>query len=342
MRKRSMKKIIMIITTAVVVGGAAVSNVIPVFAEPDEERGSAIVVDEGEAVLDTADENVVQDELDILYREVPEIVRIPDEGLTRKNGLKSKGAINYNDGTVLIRAADFAYLADEIDKLEYLYKVNVKNALNSINTYFPTDGTIVRGNDMANVPEESALSLSFAKLYDGILRSQSVEHLADQQIYAAIADNLTFGTAAWVNGNLIIGNGADNKTSYEKGYIEGFKKATDSVDISYIYHEHVGEQVDKGSGCYKGYHTHTSSCPYYTERCNASPVNDLGSTGGDDDKTHEWICSKGHYYMDGPDSSECHYEDTIYTCGNMPYNGWSISCGKIAGVSIDSATLVFK
>ena len=341
MRKRNMKKIVMTLATVVVVAGAAVSNVIPVFAEPGEEVGSSIVVDEGEVVLDSTDTDVLQDEWNVLYNEVPDISRIPAEGLTRKNSLKSKGTINYNDGTVLIRAADFAYLADEIDTLEYLYKVNVKNALNSINTYFSADGTIVRGSDMANVQEESALNLSFDKLYEGIRQSQSVEHLASQQIYAAIADNLSPGTAAWVNGELIIGNGADNQTSYEKGYIDGFDKATDSVDITYVYHEHVGEQVDEGTGCYTGYHTHTEACPSRTEKCGGMAISDLGSTGIDEN-THVWVCNKGHHYFDGPSSSECTYEETIYTCDGMPYNNWSITCGKTEGVTIESATIVFK
>lgn len=342
MRKRNIKKLGMAIAAAVVAVGAAVSNVIPVFAEPGEERGSSIVVDEGEVVLDSADADALQGELNALYDEVPDIVRIPAEDLTRKNSLKSKGIINYNDGTVLIRAADFAYLADEIDMLEYAYKINVKNALNSINTYFTSDGTIVHDRDAADAVEEAALNLSFDKLYEGILQSQSVEHLADRQIYAAITDNLSLGTAAWVNGELIIGNGADNQTSYEKGYIDGFSKATDSVDIVYIYHEHCGEQVDEGTGCYTGYHTHTSSCPYYTEECGGMPASDLGSTGLDNGNTHVWVCSNGHHYIDGPSSSGCNHKETIYTCDGMPYNAWSITCGKTEGVTIDSVTLVFE
>ena len=47
--------------------------------------------------------------------------------------------------------------------------------------------------------------------------------LASQTEGTATADNITAGKTAWVNGNLITGNGADNEAYYENGYNLGNK-----------------------------------------------------------------------------------------------------------------------
>lgn len=46
-------------------------------------------------------------------------------------------------------------------------------------------------------------------------------------VASATADNLSAGTAAWVNGSLILGTGSDNKSYYNKGSEEGYKKGYD-------------------------------------------------------------------------------------------------------------------
>lgn len=62
------------------------------------------------------------------------------------------------------------------------------------------------------------------------------------------ADNLSAGTAAWVNGELIKGNGADNAEYYEQGYRIGYAEAMANVgnaSVNYIRHYH-----DSNSSCY--------------------------------------------------------------------------------------------
>ncbi len=81
---------------------------------------------------------------------------------------------------------------------------------------------------------------------------------------AAIEDNLSAGKAAWVDGRLLLGNGADNDRAYrrgledgEKGRIpEGFQPIYGIQPVSVeIRHAHVGSQEDREgiSGCYHNY-----------------------------------------------------------------------------------------
>ena len=162
-------------------------------------------------------------------------------------------------------ASDLKYLADEVDTLEASYKLLTAQALNRIGTYFLPDASLTYDPEQAASPEVYAEKLSFNKIYEGIQNSQSVAHLAAKQaqnnagealyyvseearnekrlvdvttnandyplmIQAACADNLSAGTAAWVNGKLIIGNGADNQAYYNKGYDTGSEDA-----IKHIY-----------------------------------------------------------------------------------------------------------
>lgn len=56
-------------------------------------------------------------------------------------------------------------------------------------------------------------------------------------IAAAQPENLSAGTAAWVNGDFIIGTGADNNSYYEQGIQDGI----DKCHIVYTYHEHTDD-----------------------------------------------------------------------------------------------------
>ncbi len=164
------------------------------------------------------------------------------DGADRKDNIRSKGTIDYAKGTVVINASDLTYLADEIDDLEASYKINTLKALNDIGTYFKADGSVTHNGEEGNVSSQNAEDLSFANLCEGILKSQSVSHLAQQNIAAASEDNLSEGCAAWVDGNLLIGNGSDNKKNYEQGYNNG--KATASVYFlgdSHIMYKIEGE-----------------------------------------------------------------------------------------------------
>lgn len=207
------------------------------------------------------------------------------ENNMRKNKLLSKGKIEYEQGKVLIDSDDLRYLADEVDSLEGIYKTTTIDALNSIGTYFCNDGKItneIENNEIDT--EEEKVNLSFGNIKNGILLSQSVDSLMGTQAlnkdgvglyylnedafnnknmlklttedtgyplqYQPItADNLTAGTAAWVNGSLIKGNGKDNESSYAQGFIDGQANAIDNLDITYTYHYHEGDATN-GGGCY--------------------------------------------------------------------------------------------
>ncbi|MCM1144165.1 MAG: hypothetical protein NC318_06665 [Blautia sp.] len=192
------------------------------------------------------------------------------EGTGRKSEIQSKGIIDFADGTVVMDSADLIYLADEMDRLEESYKTNTAAALNGVGTYFKADGGTVYQKEEETLPAENAANLSFQNLYDGILHSQSVAHLAaiqatnlsgaplyyqdadsqnnqnlisattqanDFPIYIrpATADNLTAGCAAWVNGTLLIGNGKDNNSYYEKGGSDTVKNMYGNVSVTETY-----------------------------------------------------------------------------------------------------------
>ena len=165
---------------------------------------------------------------------------------SRRANIKSTGNLDFENGKVYFASSDLTYLADEIDHLEDTYKQTTVDALNEVGTYFFNDGTITHDfslNEVDTSEEKSALS--FAKITDGIKNSQSVQSLeqiqatddegnllyyeteeaqANKDLFsltttdtgfpayyqAANANNLSAGTAAWVDGTLIKGNGSDN------------------------------------------------------------------------------------------------------------------------------------
>lgn len=204
----------------------------------------------------------------------------------RRNGIKSRGNINFENGKVFFCSEDLFFLADEIDNLEDIYKRNLIEALNKIGTYFKKDGTITYESDENEVnTEELYKSISIGSIRQGIISSQSVESVKQLQamdkeqnllfykneeaknngenlnftkedsgfpMYYKEADcnNLSAGSAAWVNGVLIKGNGEDNRISWQNGYNNGYSQGVaDSIskaNIVYTYHQHT----EQGGACY--------------------------------------------------------------------------------------------
>ena len=178
----------------------------------------------------------------------------------RRDEIASRGAINYDDGRVVIDAADLTTLADEMDQLETAYKDNITDALANIESYVQQDGSISH-EDRTDI---DAQQVAFRYLVGAVLQSQSVAHLADTQasdtkgpiyykfaknnilevtgsdtgmpVYIAPAteDNLTAQTAAWVNGHSLTGTGSDNYYFYQKGFIEGYA-AKRGATVEYRY-----------------------------------------------------------------------------------------------------------
>lgn len=177
--------------------------------------------------------------------------------------LKSYGRIVYQKGTesMKIDSDDLYMLADQIDQV----KLDVTDQLEALNTFFSTgEGIVLSTSEDINVvhatpAEEEAvdpLDVNFDTLLEGIAVSQSVSpdvtaygYPAGTELYknasgvlttngsekgaekidvtAATADNLSAGTAAWVNGNLILGTGGDNKSYMDSGKrMRSFKLTT--------------------------------------------------------------------------------------------------------------------
>lgn len=270
--------------------------------------------------------------------------------------LSSHGIINYDNGKIVADAADVSRLADSIDALGDDYAAVTCRALNRIGTFFDAAGN---ANHVSQAAETTALSCE--QLSDGILRSQSVDHLEAAPV---IADNITAGAAAWVNGQCIIGNGADNDRAYRRGIEDGENGDDDDIDIRYTCHVHrngVGEEVteekiydsvDPG-GCYvKAGHEHnkTGTCPSHTSttKCGGAITYKWHwCTDYDGDGVSDWsycaFCSKcGSHKSKGYSHDQC--QDTtsvkVYDCGNYA-NTWKFGCGKEAG-QIESVTIIVR
>lgn len=277
-------------------------------------------------------------------------------GSGRKDSIKSKGIIDYGNGTVVIDAADFAYLANEIDDLEYEYKTNTASALSAIGTYFKTDGSAVHNRTEETIVPEDAIGLSFNSLYEGILKSQSVTHLEGSQAkdadgellyYESLEDaenrnltkitkiandypvyirpveegNLSAGAAAWVNGSLIIGNGADNAAFYAKGYADGVASIGDNVNIEYTYHQHTDECYEEQAlTCYtsivfgSAYNKHCAGCQKEMKEEETRIFRKYTirhSSCGAADREREY-CT---FHAEPPSSSTHTYQATVCICG---------------------------
>jgi len=283
------------------------------------------------------------------------------QGLKRRNEIKSTGNLKFENGEVYVTASDFVYLADEIDKLESIYKCNLVNILNSINTYFKSDGSISHDSSQNEINnDELKTNLSFAYIKQGILESQSLKEVKNVQAtdlagnplyylneeakhnndtlqittsdsgfplyYMEVeANNISAGRAAWVNGILIKGNGEDNRISWNNGYNEGYTKgaadALGKININYTYHRHTGNTSQVG-GCY-------------------------GILVG----TRPNICGCNNYiyeilpgYEGHPTCGNCYHNHGSKTCdavdGYSRYEYIGLNCGKTEE-TIESATIIY-
>lgn len=209
------------------------------------------------------------------------------EGSGRSAAILSRGALRYDEDKVVIDSSDLTYLADQIDELETAYKTTTVEALGEIHTFYSAeDGSITHVPDGGHIEGSTAADLSFEDLYQGIIQSQSVAHLSDTQaqdshgsllyyaddeaqdshdllnvstdaneypvrIVSAGPANLTAGTAAWVDGRLIVGSGADNSAYYDKAYGEAYEKGhDDAYDEAYKkgHDDAYDEAYAKGRG----------------------------------------------------------------------------------------------
>ena len=260
-------------------------------------------------------------------------LRIQAEDST--NPLVSRGGVTLSNGeeSVSIETSDLYNLRTALEDLETKYDQGIITALGSIGTNISTTNP------------------TFEELINGIVHSQDIST-------STIADNLSAGKEAWVNGEKIVGTGVDNDYFYDKGYAEGYAKVT-NASISYTYHKHkdgsgnilttfdtVYSNTSPG-GCYRGNgHNHTSTCTSreesYTEKCGGSVSRGDGGLG--DGGTRDVCNSCGKMWEAGTGPSSCYKtvtkKRTVWNCG-YPTNIWVIGCGKTEQ-TIESATIVFN
>lgn len=214
-----------------------------------------------------------------------------------KTDLQSRGIISYSDGggSVVIDASDFYTLADRLD----LFKVRAVKQLGTMRTYLTRSGGgvamssadgvhVVHHEDQVGEAADP-LSLSFATILEGIAISQSIpaepaayglpdgtklykkangELSMDDadgaepiSIQAAAPGNLSAGTAAWVNGELMLGTGADTaqlvdeasgmpeveETATKHSISSGYT-LTEAVPVAYAYVVTTGHSSDGEDG----------------------------------------------------------------------------------------------
>lgn len=286
----------------------------------------------------------------------------------------SFGKINYSDGnnSVVIDTADIAAIDDMVGN----GKKEIRDAIKSIDqddrmetstwsdTFFPSFYELANlTGSSQTVPErqkqEQAVNYKSELIYyrdadaaeSGNLGRTTAENSGlIVTCKEAAADNLSAGAVAFVDGSIIIGNGADNAEYYKQGYIDGMNKDKD-YKIIYTYHHHVdgnGNAVNQttssvSGGCFnKGKHKHTSTCQYTLKDTTNHKTYSL-HTG----YPCCWscpTCGKNVYANeDGNVYHECTWvsHDKSYTCDNLPCNVWQVSCGKSEG-QIESATIIFS
>lgn len=232
-----MKKRLTIILTAVItiITGVAAAT-LPAHANSNIEINStgSLKLEGGDVLFDAEDIKDMQIQVNALSDELPEDAYASSKEGTLKNALNSKGIINYDSGKVIFDASDLINLANGIDNLKTCYQSEVVKSLKSIHTYYKSDGTVTHVESEA-ISSDDASNLTFGQICNGILKSQSLDHLAGENILPASADNLSEGSAAWVNGDIVIGTGNDNKANYEQGYEKGYED---------------GEAANSGGKCY--------------------------------------------------------------------------------------------
>ena len=362
------KKILVVLTVlcCVMIAGAWG---LKTTAASNMASGGNISAGDGRVVFRSEDIDYLNNQLERLRNEMDDSVfgsasanvTVLDCADMRRGKLFSHGIINYDNGRVSANAANLFALADGTDALGNAYATAICRALNEIGTYFDADGNV---NHTAQPAE--AIVLSCDQFEEGILQSQSVSHLSAAPVTAA---NITAGAAAWVNGQCIIGNGADNERAYQRGVEDGAAGNDDDMEIQYTYHEHTGNgqsgwgdghvlyQSGNPGGCFRGAgHTHNQAGSY----CEQKSI-DKGEwyicQRNDWTYHEEWggyVCSHGHFKPWAEQGQVCGNRQWIenivwyWNCNGDGegaqgewVNTWKIDCGKRAGQK-ETATVIIR
>lgn len=195
--------------------------------------------------------------------------------------------------------------------------------------------------EAASLASQTGVTGTYTNTHD----TEDTSDDTEEDLVAATADNLSLGTAAWVDGQYIVGNGADNNSYYALGYTTGVAESLNSANIQYTYHTHTGNSSSKG-GCYTTpvYHSHSNSCYYEATKgelvydgdkiyrrytCSHCGNSSIQGDGVNDNGSSTIICS---YCLNKGD----------YKCGKSTstIESYKLSCGKTTA-SIESAILTF-
>ena len=76
--------------------------------------------------------------------------------------------------------------------------------------------------EAASLASQTGVTGTYTNTHD----TEDTSDDTEEDLVAATADNLSLGTAAWVDGQYIVGNGADNNSYYATGYASGKSEAS--------------------------------------------------------------------------------------------------------------------
>ncbi|MCM1122730.1 MAG: hypothetical protein NC416_09105 [Eubacterium sp.] len=163
---------------------------------------------------------------------------------------------------------------------------------------------------------------------------------------AAVEDDLSAGTAAWVDGRLLLGNGADNEKAYRQGITDGgLGNIPENLCPIYgaqevsaaIRHAHVGSamQSEGVSGCYRSYLAtvaRVGKCDLALQYASAEWRPNESESGGGSWHGDYYTCPHHGGFHDSPGicgQDYAYYEtewrcETICGLGNMLYAGLTI------------------
>ena len=222
--------------------------------------------------------------------------------LVDPNSFASKGKIQVKENET---DPDPAIVIDSADL------VTLANATNELNTQF-TDSLAAAVNNIGSVPKTDrvAAGATFSDLLKEIKNSQAIdtsesvyvfqngtvtddstaEGVVEKQITGATEANLSAGTAAWVDGQYIVGTGVDNNSYYANGFSKGYadgvidgQNKTGNITFEQHYHNsscyttctitHTFDYIGEYDGVIHAWETIThSKCGTAQERKKSYPM----------------------------------------------------------------------
>lgn len=277
---------------------------------------------------------------------------------------ESTGNVSYQDEETevsVFNKEDLEYLDTRISSIESdvdSYKTSVVDKINewnipeerrlsSTSTFVDINNTLEYIKGIPNVGA-SLVDSANNQLYlkpDGSITADSSEAKLDGSgnpctinISVCEANNMSAGSTAWVDGNIVIGNGNDNKSYYDLGYAAGLAELNNS-NIEYVYHSHsdacIGT-VTKTCTITKRFTTENHPAAWNSIWCGTCNAN----TYHDGMKTTHSACGQATTYSILNCSKHAN-NSNYYSVSTHTYTGSGYICGYNEG-DIESATIKVK